>query len=168
MFEPSLETKHIRTISNCWIKMEILFLLVREMLSTTSVWRTWLRTWTRGSSGTPGTGTRSCVWWRASPRMTATITSEFWPNKITTVCSCAERILTIHAVEYTWRPSRVFMKWPESTVAEVIVLMTQDTTQRLCSQVIALYIQLLRMKARIHQFMQHWSQRNMISDVKYF
>ena len=143
MSERSWEIKHTRTILNCWIKMEIHFWLAQEMLFTTSAWRIWRRTWTRGSSGTPGPGTRSCAWWRASPRTTVTTTSEFSPNKATTVYSSVEPIRTILAAEPTWRMQRVFMRWQESTVAGVIVLTTRDTTQRLCLQVGELLIRLL-------------------------
>ena len=135
MFLPSLVTTPTPTTSNSSARTAGLSSSGPGTSSTTSASMTWRRTSRRGSSGTPGSGTRSCAWWRGSPRRTVTTTSEFWPSRTTRRSWCAGPTHTIPGVGVTWGPRLEVTRLLESSQGEVTVRMTRDTTPPSCSQV---------------------------------
>ena len=135
MWRHSSVTRLILTTSSCWDRTGVPFWSEPGTLSTTSASRTWRRTWSRGSSGTPGRETRSCAWWRESLRRIVRIIFVFWPNRTTTLSWSVELIPSIRDVAAISGLLMGATRWHARSLGEVIVLTIRGTIQHLCSQV---------------------------------
>ena len=135
MWRHSLVIRLTLITSSSWDKTGALSWSEPEMLSTTSASRTWRRTSSRGSRGTPGRETPSYAWWRESLTRTVRIIFVFSPNRTTTVSWSVELIPSIRDVAAISGLLMEVTRWHARSPGEVIVLTIRDTIQHLCSQV---------------------------------